>query len=101
MTEEELDSLLPKVKRYLRITWTHDDEDIKSIIEEGNAFLISKSGFSSLDYAKHHTAMSLLKDYCRYAWNHSLELFSINFRHDILSFSISEGVRKRNETTSN
>lgn len=101
MTEEQLTSLLTTVKKYLRITWSQDDDNLKDIIREGDAFLLSKSGFDSIDYDKHYLAKSLLKDYVRYSWNHSLELFSINFRHDILSFSLSEGVRKRDETTTN
>ena len=78
----DLTALLKEVKEYLKITW--DDErtnsEIQRLINQADYFLRDRTGQKELDYSKDLDALSLLKDYCRYVRNYSLEYFEGNFQ---------------------
>ncbi|WP_034538553.1 hypothetical protein [Carnobacterium inhibens] len=92
MTEDQIDALLPIVKKRLRITFTQVDDDIKDFIEEGGAFLREKAG--EIDFSKDsHTlssikARSLLKEYCQYAWNGTTAFYGIDYQSEIIALQI-------------
>ncbi|MER2226127.1 MAG: hypothetical protein ABS916_03640 [Carnobacterium sp.] len=92
MTEDQIDALLPIVKKRLRITFTQVDDDIKDFIEEGGAFLREKAG--EIDFSKDsHTlssikARSLLKEYCQYAWNGTTAFFGTDYQSEIIALQI-------------
>nr|BDD47237.1 hypothetical protein 10 [Bacillaceae bacterium] len=90
---------LQDVKSYLKITWSEEDIDLIQFIESGKAYLNGKAG-TDLDYLNDYTVTQLLKDYCRYAYNHSLELFDINFKRDLLNLSLREAVKLREANSS-
>lgn len=90
---------LQDVKSYLKITWNEDDDNIIQFISSGKSFLDDVAGVE-LNYTDDYVNIQLLKDYCRYAYNHSLELFEKNFKHDLLKLSIREAVKLHEATTS-
>lgn len=83
-------SLLEEVKARLNITWDYDDEKIRSIIQEGQDFLISRVGKS--DFELEITSKKLLKEYCFYAWNGAVFSFEDDFKSDILNLQIRHGL---------
>lgn len=80
------DELLGDVKNYLDITFKDQetDEKLKGIMERGMAYLDRVAGIP-LDYGKEDTPRQLLLDYCRYARNNVIELFSENFKADLIT----------------
>lgn len=92
--------LLDTVKNYLKITWTEEDNDILEIIESGKQYLNEEIAGTELDYLLDFKAIQLLKDYCRYAYNHALESFEVNFSRELLKLSIREAVKKHEANTS-
>lgn len=88
---------LQELKDYLQITWSEKDDDLKRIILRGEAYLNEVAGVE-LDYKEDAVVVQLLLDYCRYVYNHSLELFEVNFKRELLRLSIREGVKKRAKT---
>lgn len=66
------------LKKYLKITWNNEDEEIKAIYERGKSYLNAKAGVE-IDFNKDANAYQLLLDYGRYVYNHSFEMFEINF----------------------
>lgn len=90
---------LQEIKDYLKITWNEEDSNLIELMESGKSFLNGKAGVQ-LDYITDYNSIQLLKDYCRYAYNHSLELFETNFKREILNLSLREAVKLRATTTS-
>ncbi|MFC0525780.1 hypothetical protein ACFFGV_19565 [Pontibacillus salicampi] len=90
----EIEALLEEVKGYLKVTWNEEDKEIEDIIKGGQYYLNEKAGVD-LHFSTHYKAKQLLKDYCRYVYNHSFELFEVNFGREILTLSVNEGMKKR------
>ncbi|GGD05400.1 phage gp6-like head-tail connector protein [Pontibacillus salipaludis] len=89
----DITTLLPEVKRYLKITWNEEDEELKDLLQGGKYYLEGKTGVQ-LDFSTNFKAKQLLKDYCRYVYNHTFELFEINFGHELTTLAIEEGVKQ-------
>lgn len=91
--------LLQEVKDYLKITWTEEDANLTAIIEGGKSYLNQVSGVE-LDYLNDFASIQLLKDYCRYAYNHTLEMFEVNFKRELLRLSLREARKLHEANTS-
>ena len=93
------EGLLASVKNYLGITWedTAGDEKLSGIITRGKKYLNRIAG-RELDYTAEDQPRELLFEYCRYVRSNALEQFQINFRHELLSLQINEGVKQYEET---
>lgn len=87
--------LLDAVKVYLDITWndTHTDKKLTGIIERGIKYIDKVAG-AEMDYSTEDKPKELLLDYCRYARSNALELFQINYQHELLSLQISQEVAR-------
>lgn len=89
-----------EIRRHLAITW--DDEDtnlqIKDYIIDGKNHLINLCGDSNIDFETDIEAKKLLKEYCRYARNYSIEAFNDNFSDDLLRFQIKHAINDYDET---
>jgi hypothetical protein len=85
---------LGEVKDYLNITWDDPitESNLTRYVQDGQAYLNEIAG-TELDYEKNYAAKRLLLDYCRYVYNHSLELFEVNFKRELLKLSVREGVK--------
>ena len=75
--EEKKVNTLDDIKKHLRVTWTYQDEEIQSIIDEGKAFIEDICGSSDFDTIG--PAFTMLRNYCRYAlglvaWNYSRKI---------------------------
>ncbi|SEB15769.1 hypothetical protein SAMN05421743_12141 [Thalassobacillus cyri] len=92
MTEAQLQYLLNELKSYLKITWSEEDEELLKHVKRGAAYLDGLCG-TVIDYSEDLFAQQLLLDYGRYVYNHSLELFEINFASELSKLSIREGVK--------
>lgn len=81
--------MLEEVKNYLAITWSDDitDSNVQRSIDEGIAYLSELVG-TAIDFDNDKEARALLKDYCRYVRNYSLEYFETNFLQRILRLQI-------------
>jgi hypothetical protein len=85
--------LLNELKGYLKVTWNDEDETVFSpLILRGQAYLNEVAGVK-LDYETDQVVKQLLLDYGRYVHNHSLEMFEVNFKRELLKLSIREGVK--------
>ena len=82
-----MDVLLEEVKTYLKITWDDNrtNAEITALIEQANYYLLNKTGVEEIDYTEDLDAKSILKDYCRYVRNYSLEYFEENFASHVWS----------------
>ncbi|WP_088033531.1 hypothetical protein [Evansella clarkii] len=80
------------LKRYLKLTWDEENEDLQDIVDRGKSYLNGKAGVE-LDFEKDHDAQQLLLDYGRYVYNHSFELFEHNFQGELFALSLREGVK--------
>ncbi len=89
MTDEELQE---ELKSYLNITWSEKDGDLLKIIKRGKTYLNGKAG-TTLVFNENDVHTQLLLDYGRYVYNHTFELFEINFKRELLSLSIREAVK--------
>lgn len=91
-----------EIKRHLAITWDdeHTNETIKDYIVDGKNHLMNLSGDFSIDFVTDLEAKRLLKEYCRYARNYSVELFNENFADDILRFQINHAIKEQDKTPS-
>lgn len=85
------DEMLKEVKTYLRITWNHEDDEVKSMIKEGIDEINETAGSS--DYSR-GLAFSLLKDYCRYYRSGSVSYFEENHRHRLLKLQIRNAMKR-------
>lgn len=103
--EKTIDQEFPyfeEIKRHLSITWD-DDTTNKTIIDyilEGKRHITTLCGEPSIDFNIDIDAKKLLKEYCRYARNYSIEAFNHNFADDILRLQINYAI-KDNDKTSN
>lgn len=91
---------LQELKAYLKITWNEEDTDLDEFITSGKSYLEEIAGVS-IDFNKDFSSKQLLKDYCRYAYNHSLEYFETNFKRELLKLSLREAVKKHAAEASN
>ena len=100
MCQVETDVLLDEVKRHLAITWDDDDtnQTIQDYIKDAKTFLNENSG-EEIDYTKDLDAKRLLKEYCRYARNYSIESFTNNFLSDIVRLQIKYATSEGSETS--
>lgn len=99
--------MLQQVKDYLKITWDDEDAEISRMIDRGKAHINDLVG-TELEYevvtsaneayetalavVKPTPAVSLLLDYCRYAYNNASEYFEENFQKEILRLQLKTGV---------
>jgi hypothetical protein len=88
-----------KLKRYLKITWDDEDEDLLEIVVRGKAYIDGKAGVN-LDYTNDQEVIQLLLDYGRYVYNHSFELFETNFQREIFNLTLREGINSHAEEDS-
>lgn len=81
-----MDQLLTAVRNYLDITYEDAETDQKliGIIKRGENYIDDAAG-TAQDYEKEGAARALLFDYCRYARNNVLELFSVNFQAELIA----------------
>jgi len=87
--------MLEEVKKYLAITWNDEitNFQVQNSIDEGKAYLENIVG-SPILFNSDLVAKSLLKDYCRYVRNYSLELFENNFKDRLISLQLKYAVFK-------
>lgn len=80
------DLMLSEVKQRLDITWEDPatDAKVKTIIEDGAAYLADKLG-KEVDFSEPGDARTLLFEYCRYSRDQALDVFEANYRHLIIS----------------
>jgi hypothetical protein len=91
--------LLEELKGYLKITWSEEDNELNRHINSGQSYLNEIAG-TTLNFIDDESDQQLLFDYCRYAYNHSLELFETNFQRSLLKLSMREAVKSHEKTTS-
>lgn len=84
--------MLQEIKDYLKIKWDDEDNNIQGIISRGESYLVDLVG-APLDFI-HGQPKALLFDYCRYAYNNSLEYFEENFAREILRLQLKKGVEE-------
>lgn len=87
---------LEMVKRYLRVTFDHSDEELRDLIEDGKAELKGAIypglEFNAIPDAPYDGRINaLLKDYVRYAWNGSTQYFRQDYSRQILALSLEIG----------
>ncbi|WP_188453795.1 hypothetical protein [Virgibacillus oceani] len=92
LTDEQLNGLRDELKSYLHITWNDEDKDLLKYVKDGIDYLDETAG-TDVDYTTDSKARRLLMDYGRYVYNHSLELFEINFERELFKFSLREGLK--------
>lgn len=80
-----------KVKDHLKISSNREDDRLIEISIRGEKLLNRLTG-TTLDFEKEDLPQQLLLDYCRYAYNDSMEYFQVNFASDILHLQLSEAV---------
>jgi len=76
----------------LDVTWNDEDAKIQRIIDSGKAKLEELAG-GTLDFTVEGLPKSLLKNYCRYAYNNAAEYFEENFHQQIIRLQITEGIK--------
>ena len=92
MNEETIDTLLPSVKKRLRITFDQVDDEIREYIESGMGYLQEKAG--SLDFSigsielSSIKAKNLLKEWCVYCWNGTQAFFGDDYQSEIIALQI-------------
>ena len=91
--------LLISVKRKIRVTWSHEDDDILEMIEDGISYLQSKAGELPFELSDKsdlaNNSRRLLKTYCRYEWNGTGAYFETDYLSDILSLQIDAAIWRR------
>lgn len=80
-----LDDIVKKIKGYLGVTWTYQDDEIHGLVEDGIAKIEAVS--SSTDFTQ-GLGWKLLKTYCRYAWDGSEAYFEDNYKKDLLQLQL-------------
>jgi len=85
--------IIADVKNYLDITWddAEGDKKLTGIIDRGMAYINDIAGREQA-FDTPCLAQSLLFNYCRYERANMLEDFQKNYRHELLSLQVSEGV---------
>lgn len=89
-----------EIKRHLAITWDDEvtNETIIDYIVDGKNHLMTLCGDFSIDFNTDLDAKKLLKEYCRYARNLSIEAFNQNFADDILRLQLKYAFNDTSET---
>lgn len=93
------EKLLGEVRNYLDITWEDaaTDQKLTGIIQRGISYLQDVAG-AVLDFEVEAMPRSLLFDYCRYARSNALEMFSQNYRGELIMLRIARGVQDVDST---
>lgn len=93
--------MLEEVKKYLAITWNDDitNTNVENSINEGKGYLQEIVG-SSIDFDTDKIARALLKDYCRYVRNYSLEYFEVNFQSALIKLQLKYASAIKTESSS-
>lgn len=84
--------LLPSVKKRLRITFDHIDDELEDYIETAIGYLQEKAG--SLNFSIESTtpssikARNLLKEYCVYCWNGTQAYFGEDYQSEIIALQL-------------
>jgi hypothetical protein len=78
--------MLESLKNYLNISFDDDATDamLEGAIERGKKVLDGYAG-AEQDYEAEGLPRQLLFDYCRYVRSQAVEMFEINFRHDLIA----------------
>lgn len=95
---EKYDDLFKMIKKKLRVSFSEFDEDIKESIIEGIAEIEDKTG--ELDFLDSKKLSSIkgrkiLKLYCQYSWNNTLQYFWEDHRADVISLQIRAAQERR------
>ena len=90
-----------EIKRHLAITWDDEDTDstILDYIADGKNHLMNLCGDFSINFNTDVEAKKLLKEYCRYARNYSIEAFNHNFSDDIMRFQLHHAINDYSKTS--
>ena len=83
--------MLVPVMDYLRVSSPYEENNLRRIIERGQAYLNELTGVE-LDFTAEGLARALLFDYCRYAYNNASEYFEENYRRDLLRLQLAAAV---------
>lgn len=83
--------MLVPVMDYLRVSSPYEENNLRRIIQSGQAYLNELTGVE-LDFGVEGLARSLLFDYCRYAYNNASEYFEENYRRDLLRLQLAAAV---------
>lgn len=98
MARDEVE-LFESIKRELRVSFDDFNDEIEELIEEGKSELESKTGpLPFIEESKTtlgNKSRSLLKMYCRYAFNGNRHLFKKDFQSDVLSLQLDTLIEKR------
>lgn len=81
--------LLAQIKKYIRVTWDEDDDNITALAKNGIAYINSITGDNELHYKEGSQENALLLDYVRLAYNHAAEQFPVNFQHQIIALQLT------------
>ena len=87
--------MLEEVKGYIKVNWEHENTSIQGIISRGKGHLNGLTGTKINFVDDEGLGKSLLFDYCRYAYNNSLEYFEDNFSKEILRLQLQEAIKER------
>lgn len=89
--------LLAETKSQLMITFDERDPMLENSLKAGMAFIVDRVG--PLDFSESDLvgikAKDLLLHYCRYDWDGYRQAFEADYRSDILSLQIANGIRRR------
>jgi len=83
--------MLVPIMDYLRVSSPYEENNLRRIIERGQAYLNELAGVE-LDFSTEGLARALLFDYCRYAYNNATEYFLENYRDDLLRLQLMSAV---------
>lgn len=94
-------ALLDDVKNYLDITWTdmETDKKIEGMIARGIKYIDKVAG-TPQDYEAEDKAKELLFEYCLYARNQQLNLFTTDFMQELLFLQIHAEIKEYQEAQS-
>ena len=93
--------MLDLIKRDLRILDDNEDLLIQDLIDSGKSFLNGLTG-AELDFEnKEGLARNLLRQYCRYDYNNSVEYFEESFKSEIIRLQLQNLGDKDDEKTEN
>ncbi|MBP1045273.1 hypothetical protein I6N96_03215 [Enterococcus sp. BWM-S5] len=95
---EEYKGLFELIKKKLRVTFSQFDEEIQESILEGMAEIserVGKIDFTDETKTSSIKARKLLKLYCQYDWNNSLNFFWEDHHKDVLSLQICAAKERR------
>lgn len=95
---EKYKGLFESIKKKLRVTYNQFDEEIQESILEGMAEIGERAGkidFVAETKSSSIKARKLLKLYCQYDWNNSLNFFWEDHHKDVLSLQICAAKERR------